>query len=47
MTQDSSRLRDFLESNPKWIGILFAALTLLTQVGMAAAGGNVTSTPGP
>jgi hypothetical protein len=46
MSQETTRFRRFLESNPKWIGILFAALTLLSQAGMAAAGGGAT-TGGP
>ena len=46
MSQESSRLRTYLEENPKWIGILFAAMMLLSQVGMVAAN-NGTSTAGP
>jgi hypothetical protein len=46
MSQESSRLRTYLEENPKWIGILFAAMMLLTQVGTVAANGG-TSTVGP
>lgn len=44
MSQEQSRLRAFLKENPKWIGILFAALTLLSQVGTVAAGYGSTHT---
>ena len=40
MSQESMRVREFLEENPKWIGILFAAMMLLSQVGTVAAGGG-------
>jgi hypothetical protein len=46
MSQETSRLRTYLEENPKWIGILFAAMMLLSQVGMVAANGG-TTTAGP
>ena len=46
MSQETSRLRTYLEENPKWIGILFAAMMLLSQVGTVAAGGGF-SNPGP
>ena len=46
MSQETSRLRTYLEENPKWIGILFAAMMLLSQVGTVAANGG-TSTAGP
>ena len=46
MSQETSRLRTYLEENPKWIGILFAAMMLLSQVGtVAAAGGTTVSGP--
>lgn len=46
MSQETSRLRAYLEENPKWIGILFAAMMLLSQVGtVAAAGGSTTMGP--
>lgn len=44
MSSESSRLREFLESNPKWIGILFSAMLLLSQAGAAAAGTGATTT---
>jgi len=46
MSQDTTRFRAFLEENPKWIGILFAAMMLLSQVGTVAAGAG-SSTAGP
>jgi hypothetical protein len=46
MSREKTRLREFLESNPKWIGVLFTGLMLLSQAGAAAAGGGV-STTGP
>ena len=46
MSQETSRLRTYLEENPKWIGILFAAMMLLSQVGTVAAGSG-SSTRGP
>ena len=46
MSQETSRFRTYLEENPKWIGILFAAMMLLSQVGTVAANGG-TSTMGP
>lgn len=42
----TDKLRAYLEENPKWIGILFSALMLLSQVGTVAAGGGG-SCPGP
>jgi hypothetical protein len=43
MSQLPPKLRAYLEENPKWIGILFTALMLLSQVGtVAAAGGSNT-----
>ncbi|WP_436910983.1 DUF7503 family protein [Halosimplex marinum] len=44
MSQESTRLREFLEENPKWIGVMFSALLLLSQTGTAAAahGGTLT-----
>lgn len=44
MSQESTRFRTYLEENPKWIGILFAAMMLLSQVGTVAAGGATTVT---
>ena len=38
MSQDTTRVREFLEENPKWIGVLFSAMLLLSQVGTVAAG---------
>ena len=46
MSQETSRIRTYLEENPRWIGILFAALMLLSQAGTVAAGGG-SSTMGP
>lgn len=46
MSQKAHPLRTYLEENPRWIGILFAAMMLLSQVGMVAAGGASTN-PGP
>jgi hypothetical protein len=46
MSQETTRLRTYLEENPKWIGILFAAMMLLSQVGTVAAGSG-TTTAGP
>jgi hypothetical protein len=46
MSQESTRLREFLEENPKWIGVMFSALLLLSQVGTVAAGsGNSMTGP--
>jgi len=46
MSQKPSRFREFLEENPKWIGVTFSALLLLSQVGTVAAGsGNTYSGP--
>jgi hypothetical protein len=39
-----TKLRTYLEENPKWIGILFSALMLLSQVGTVAAGGAGSTT---
>lgn len=47
MSQNNSRFRAFLEEHPKWIGILFAAMMLLSQAGTVAAGGGGTTLPGP
>jgi len=44
MSQDNSRFREFLEENPKWIGVTFGALLLLSQVGTVAAGTGITQT---
>ena len=38
-----TKLRTYLEENPKWIGILFSALMLLSQVGTVAANGGSTN----
>lgn len=45
MSQEQTRIRSFLEENPKWIGILFASMTLLSQVGSVAAAGSTTVGP--
>jgi len=47
MSQETSRIRTYLEENPKWIGIMFAAMMLLSQVGMVAADPTGTSIAGP
>jgi hypothetical protein len=47
MSQIPTELRTYLEENPKWIGVLFAALMLLSQVGTVAAGGGSSTLPGP
>jgi hypothetical protein len=47
MSQETSRIRTYLEENPKWIGILFAAMMLLSQVGTVAAEPIGSSTMGP
>jgi hypothetical protein len=44
MSQESMRVREFLEENPKWIGVLFSAMLLLSQVGTVAAGTGATHT---
>jgi hypothetical protein len=44
MSQEPTRLRTFLEENPKWIGVLFTGLMLLTQAGSVAATGATTTT---
>jgi len=44
MSQESTRLREFLEENPKWIGVMFSALLLLSQVGTVAAGTGASHT---
>ncbi|WP_193366297.1 DUF7503 family protein [Halosimplex carlsbadense] len=44
MSQESTRLREFLEENPKWIGVMFSALLLLSQAGSAAAANGGTMT---
>lgn len=46
MSQNESRFRAFLEEHPKWIGIMFAAMMLLSQVGTVMAGSGE-STIGP
>lgn len=43
MSQLPPRLRAYLEENPKWIGVLFAALMLLSQVGTVAAEGGASN----
>lgn len=46
MSQKRTRFREFLEENPRWIGITFSALLLLSQVGTVAAGsGNTHAGP--
>jgi len=47
MSQETSRIRTYLEENPKWIGILFAAMMLLSQVGMVAADPGGSTIMGP
>lgn len=42
MSDDSSTLMTYLESNPRMIGALFTLVLLLTQAGAAAAGNGVT-----
>ena len=44
MSQEPMRVREFLEGNPKWIGVLFSAMLLLSQVGTVAAGNGATMT---
>jgi hypothetical protein len=44
MSQENSRFREFLAENPKWIGITFSALLLLSQVGTVAAGSGISKT---
>jgi hypothetical protein len=44
MSQEPTRLREFLEENPKWIGVMFSALLLLSQVGTVAAGSGASHT---
>ena len=44
MSQEPARLREFLEENPKWIGVLFTALLLLSQAGTVAAANGTTYT---
>jgi len=44
MSQEPQKLRAFLEENPKWIGVLFTAMMLLSQVGTVAAGNGSTMT---
>lgn len=46
MSQEPTRLREFLEEHPKWIGVVFSAMMLLSQVGMVAAKAG-TSNTGP
>jgi len=45
----NTEIRSYLEENPKWIGILFSALLLLSQAGTVAAGGGASggTLPGP
>lgn len=42
----SERMTDYLEENPRMIGVLFTVLVLLSQAGNALAGGGV-AVPGP
>jgi len=44
MSQEHSRFREFLAENPRWIGITFSALLLLSQVGTVAAGTGCSNT---
>ncbi|MFB6140193.1 MAG: hypothetical protein ABEJ26_07135 [Halosimplex sp.] len=44
MSQEQARLRDYLVENPKWIGVLFSAMLLLSQVGSVAAASGTTYT---
>jgi hypothetical protein len=43
MSQLPPKVRTYLEENPKWIGVLFAALMLLSHVGTVAATGGSTN----
>lgn len=45
MSQEQAQLREFLEENPKWIGVLFTAMLLLSQAGTAAAAGSTLTGP--
>jgi len=44
MSQENSRFREFLEENPRWIGITFSALILLSQVGTVVANDGISET---
>jgi len=44
MSQDHSQFREFLEENPRWIGVTFTALLLLSQAGTVAATSGVSET---
>jgi len=43
MSQNTNAVREFLEENPKWIGVAFAAMMLLSQVGSVAAAGGASN----
>lgn len=40
MSDDNSRIMDFLYRHPKLIGLLFTAVLLMSQVGTVAAGAS-------
>ena len=40
MSQTASNATEFIASNPKFLGVLFTVLLLLTQAGAAAAAGG-------
>lgn len=46
MSQSESKMANFLENHPRWIGVLFTMTLLLMEAGMAA-GANGSSTVGP
>lgn len=45
-TTDTSRTAEFLKDHPRMIGMLFAAMVLLSQAGTVVAGNNSATTGG-
>jgi len=44
--QDNSKIATFLKDHPRFIGVLFAAMVLLSQAGTVIAGENSGTTGG-
>lgn len=47
MSDDNTKLKNYLANHPKMLGVLFTALMLLTQAGSAIAGNGGVGTAGP
>ncbi|MFP9060731.1 hypothetical protein ACLI4R_09390 [Natrialbaceae archaeon A-chndr2] len=43
---DTSKTAEFLKNHPRLIGMMFAAMILLSQAGTVVAGGNSSTTGG-